>query len=117
MSRIRQVRTITTFCGLACLLITSVSNAQFAWYYGKISRIFMFNGGFVLTMESAALNDCKHSYVYFKDSQLGEATVNRAYSMALSGQATGKLIGVVIDKAINGVDGYCDSNGSVDIKD
>lgn len=77
----------------------------------------MFNGGFVLRMNSTALDDCKHQYIYFRDGQLGESTVDRAYSMALTAQASGRLLGVVIDKAINRPDGYCNSNGSVDIKD
>lgn len=117
MSMNCKTKLVTVFLGLSSLLIASNSDAQPAWYYGHIDRIFMYTGGFVVKMDSSALSDCKHNYIYFKDAVLGETIVNRAYSMVLSGQSTGRLIGVVIDKAINGPGGYCDSSGSVDIKD
>ena len=99
-------------------IISSMSTAQAtpAWYYGKISRIYTFNGGFVLTFDTTALDDCIHKYVYFRDSVLGEKTVSRSLSFAMSADAQDRRVGVVIDKAINGPGGRCDSNGSMDIQ-
>ncbi len=67
--------------------------------------------------ESTALDDCQYDYVYFDDNTLGEKKVDRALSMALAAQASERVIGVVIDKAINGPGGRCDANGSIDVKD
>jgi len=86
------------------------------WYYGNVERIYMFNGGFVVKMTTTALSDCQWEYVYFRELTLPEKTVDRAYSMALSAQASGKQLGVVIDKTINGPGGMCECNGNVDIQ-
>lgn len=89
-----------------------------AWYYGTVKRIFVnTSDGFVLMMNSAALDDCQYEYVYYKLSTLGDKKVDRAYSMALAAQASGRTLGVVIDKAINGPGGQCASSGAMDIKD
>jgi hypothetical protein len=98
-------------------LWASTANAGWAWYRGNITRIYLNTDGFVLTFDSGALDDCMHKYVYFRNSQLGSEQVNRAYSMALAAKAAGRPVGTVIDKAINGPGGVCNSNGSMDIKD
>ena len=102
---------------LIAFALPVTSSASPAWYRGHVERIFPINGGFVVTMSSTALDDCLHSYVYFFDTVIGEKTTDRAYSMALSAQASGKSFGVVIDKSINGPGGRCDSIGDADIMD
>jgi len=108
---------VRVFAVLITLGYAISAAAQPAWYLGKITRIYTFNGGFVLTFDSTALDDCIHKYVYFRDIVLGEKTVNRALSFSMSAEAQDRTVGVVIDKAINGPGGICDSNGSVDIRD
>lgn len=109
------------FAKIAVLLLALTSSltaeAALNWYYGKISRIYTFNGGFVLTFDTAALDDCLHKYVYFRGTALGEKTVDRSLSFAMSAEAQDRTVGVVIDKAINGAGGLCNANGSMDIKD
>ena len=116
MNRKILVRNLLSVILLASFLVSTL-HASPAWYYGKISRIFLFSNGFVLRFDSTALDDCKHKYVYYNDSQLGTKQVDRAYSMALAAQASGRTVGVVIDKSINGPGGVCNSNGSMDTKD
>ncbi|MEM7278909.1 MAG: hypothetical protein AAF385_12360 [Pseudomonadota bacterium] len=87
------------------------------WYYGKVKRISMYAGGFVMTFESTALDDCLYKYVYFQSNSLGDKTVDRALSLALAAQAGDKTVGVVIDKTIYGTGGQCNCTGSMDIKD
>ncbi len=101
---------------LVFAVLPTKSPAAIDWYFGDVQRIYMFNGGFVLRMSTTALDDCLHKYVYFREVTLPEKTVDRAYSMALSAQASGKQLGVVIDKAINGPGGMCESTGDVDIR-
>ncbi|MEM7763889.1 MAG: hypothetical protein AAF290_07380 [Pseudomonadota bacterium] len=114
------MKLMKSFVVVATLLfavITSTANAAPAWYYGTVSRIYMYNGGFIIRLNGTALDDCMHQYLYFRDSDLGETTVSRAYSMILFAEQTDREVGVVIDKAINGPGGTCLSNGSVDIQD
>ena len=99
------------------MLLSQAASAQPAWYYGTVNRIYLYSSGFVVTMNSGALDDCKYKYVYFKVSEIGDTQVDRAYAMVLSAQASGRTLGVVIDKSINGAGGDCLSNGSMDIKD
>lgn len=101
---------------IACMTVSSVARAQSAWYAGEVKRIYLVSNGFIITMKSSALDDCLHKYLYFQDGVIGERNVNRAYSMVLSAKARGALIGVVIDKAINGPNGKCESNGNMDTR-
>ena len=101
---------------VSLLLLATSSNAAAAWYFGKITRVYMHTDGFIVTLDSGVLDDCLHKYVYFQDSVIGEKTVSRAYSMALSAIAADQEFGVVIDKAINGSGGQCNSNGQADVK-
>lgn len=101
---------------VSVLALAAQANSAAAWYSGKIQRIYLFNSGFVVTMQSTALDDCIHKYVYFMESAIGQKSVDRAYSMALTAKSSDSTFGVVIDKSINGPGGRCDSNGSADIK-
>lgn len=101
MFRIRRVRTITTFFGFACLVIASVSNAQLECYYGKISHIYMFNGGFILTMEGAVLNDCKYSYASWIDTSTDAGIVMFSAFLARAAASQSLWIGVS-DKTVSG---------------
>ena len=102
---------------LALLMLSSTAVAVPNWYYGKVERIFVTTTGFILTFDSTSLDDCIHSYVYFLTPNLSDKNVDRALSVVLSAQASGKTVGVVIDKAINGPGGVCNATGSIDIKD
>lgn len=101
----------------ASTLLPQTASAAYAWYYGKVERLFLNTDGFVLTFDTTSLDDCQYKYVYYKISTLGDGQVNRAYSMALAAQASDRTLGVIVDKAINGVGGLCFSNGGMDIKD
>ena len=108
---------VKLICTISLLLVVTSSNAAVAWHFGKINRVYLHTDGFIVTFESAALDDCAHKYAYFKDSVIGEKTVSRAYSMALAAKAAGQEFGVVIDKAINGPGGDCDViGGQADIR-
>lgn len=100
---------------LAALLVTPGFTAP-AWYYGTVKRVFLYSGGFVLTVNSAELDDCQHKYVYLRTSEVGEKQVDRMLSVALAAQASGRTLGVVIDKSINGPGGLC-LGTSMDIQD
>ncbi len=114
----KSLGVIRTFAAvLALLMFSSTAMAVPNWYYGKVERVFVYLEGFVMEFDTTALDDCLHTYVYFKAPNLTEENINRALSVALSAQASGKTVGVVIDKAINGPGGHCNGNGSIDIKD
>jgi len=109
---------IRTFCAvLALLMFSSTAMAVPNWYYGKVERVFIYTSGFILEFDTTSLDDCLHTYVYFRTPALTDANVDRALSVALAAQATNKTVGVVIDKAINGPGGQCNAIGSIDIKD
>ncbi len=112
--RTTKLSVLVTFIAFA---VPATSSASPAWYTGHIERIYLISSGFVVTMSSTALDDCQHAYVYFNDIAIGEKNADRAYSMALSAQASGKRLGVVIDKSINGAGGRCNAMGDVDIKE
>ena len=109
--------------GLAAVAIamstySTTADAAGSWYYGKVQRIYMYaDAAFVMTFDSTALDDCHGQYVYIRAPNFTERGVDRALSIALSAQASGRTVGVVIDKTINGPGGQCDSYGQLDIKD
>jgi hypothetical protein len=77
-----------------------------AWYFGEITRVWHYNDdGFIVTLNSSSLSDCKHNYAYFKKSEIGSDQKQALYSMALSALHTGIKVGIVIDK--QGEDTYC----------
>lgn len=54
---------------VACLVVLSgPAHTEFAWYFGKVSRIYLHADGFVLTLDSNALDDCLYKYVHYRDS-------------------------------------------------
>lgn len=55
--------------------------------------------------KSAAIDDRRHSYVYFGTNLLSVTLVERNNTVVLSAKTQGNSIGVVIDKAINGPGG------------
>lgn len=55
--------------------------------------------------------DCAHRYVYFDLSKLGELRLKHSYTIAMTAFATGKTMGTVIDKSINGSGGKCYATG------
>lgn len=101
---------------IAMLLCSAVAGSAPAWYYGKVERVFLYSSGFVVTFDTTALDDCLHQYVYFQTPHMTEKGIDRALSVALAAQASGKVAGVVIDKSINGPGGVCFSDGSIEIK-
>ena len=114
----KGLRFILTFAAvLTLLMLSSTTMAVPNWYYGKVERIFVYTEGFVMEFDTTSLDDCLHTYVYFKTPNLTQENINRALSVALSAQASGMTVGVVIDKAINGPGGHCNGNGSIDIKE
>ena len=103
---------------VATLLVGGVSHSAPAWYQGKIDFIYLYNGGFLVDYVGTTIDDCLHKRIYFPQSTLGKEVVDRAYAMALTAQASGRTISVVVDKAVNGPGGYCNAaNGSMLIKD
>ena len=105
----------------AVVLLVGFSNAASpaaAWYAGKIDFIYLYSGGFIVDYVGTTLDDCLHKRIYFKQATLGQETLDRAYAMALSAQASGRTLSVVVDKAINGPGGECAAlNGSMLIRD
>lgn len=100
------------------LLCSTTAEAVGSWYYGKVQRIHLYSdAGFVMKFDSTALDDCQWQYVYIRTPNYSERGVDRALSIALAAQASGRTVGVVIDKTINGPGGQCDSNGQIDIRD
>lgn len=71
---------------LFILLVASTGlQAAPAWYLGEITRVWHYGSdGFIVTLDSGVLSDCKHTYAYFKASEIGEAQEKALYSLALS---------------------------------
>ncbi len=90
---------------------TAVSGAP-AFYGGTVEFIQPYVGGVGIKVYGTELDDCQSQRVWLKDSVLGEKTVDRLYSMALSAQASGRRVDFVIDKAINGPGGECVATGN-----
>lgn len=85
-----------------------------AWYYGEITRVWHYNDdGFIVTLDSSDLSDCKHNYAYFKASIIGRDQEKSLYSMALSAFHTHQKVGIVIDK--QGPGEFCDAK-SMDMR-
>ena len=77
-----------------------------AWYFGEITRVWYYNeDGFIVTLNSSGLSDCKYRYAYFKASVIGRDQERSLYSMALSAFHSGQRVGIVIDKQGSGE--YC----------
>ena len=109
---------ITLSTTLMTLLGASSAFSAGAWYAGKIQFIYLYNGGFNIDFVGSSIDDCLHERIYVKQSTLGAELVDRAYAMALSAQASGRTLSVVVDKAINGPGGECEAiNGSMLIRD
>ncbi len=88
------------------VLIQSLQAAP-AWYYGKITRIWHHSAdGFIITLDSTAVDDCSNRYVYISANHLGKEQKDALYSMALSSFHANSKLGIVIDKAKN-VNGLC----------
>ena len=99
-------------------LLTSEVHAVPGWYAGKIEFIYLYNGGFNVNYVGTAIDDCLYDRIYFSQATLGKEIIDRAYSMVLAAQASGRTVSIVVDKAINGPEGYCyAANGSMLIKD
>lgn len=99
------------------LTIPSLAFSDYAFYYGEINRIWANdnNGGFIVTYTApSSLSDCKHYYAIFNSSEIQPEQLKNSYSLALAALMGGKTVGIVIDKSINGVDGYCYAK-SIDI--
>ena len=96
------------------LMGSMAASASNAWYSGVVTNISLLgNDSFVVTLDTSALDDCKCKYAYFNAGQIGVDTAKQAYTMALTSLTTGKTMGIVIDKSINGTGGECDATGMV----
>lgn len=63
---------------------------------------------FIVTFTNTALDDCSYGRVYFFKNDLGQDKFMLVYTLALKAVSSSALdMGVVIDKAINGVGGQC----------
>ncbi len=90
------------------MILPQISLADAAWYSGTVSRVALINGGsFIVTFDESTLDDCRNRYAYFRPSQLSDETLKHAYTLALTSITTKMQMGVVIDKAVNGVGGLC----------
>lgn len=99
---------------LALFLISSSAMAGSQWYRGVVDRVSISGDGeFVVTFESDALSDCMHGYAYFNQGSLGEFKFKTAYTIALTSLTTGRSMGVVINKDINGPGGKCYATGMI----
>ena len=98
---------------IVLLLSAATAHAGPAWYAGPVDRVSPFgsDGSFLVTLENGVLNDCMHNYAYFYVGQLGLERVKNAYAIALTSITTGKEMGIVIDKTINGSGGNCHATG------
>lgn len=72
-----------------------------AWYFGKITRVWVYGDGgdFIVEFDSAGLADCEHRYAYFKAAKMGESQLKSSLSMAVAAFHAGSNVGLVIDKA------------------
>jgi len=103
---------------VSLLLIQGTAAAAPAWYGGKIRSIYLHADGFFVSFVGPTVDDCLYDRVFVREATLGKDMVDRAYSMALSAQASGRSFTIVVDKSINGPEGVCDAlNGSMVIKD
>jgi hypothetical protein len=91
--------------------LSAVSENQ--WYRGVVNRVSLLgaDGTFLVTLDNGALSDCSYGYVRFSVGELGQDRVKMAYTLAITSLTTGRPMGVVIDKDLNGVDGDCYASG------
>jgi hypothetical protein len=98
------MKKIQVFILLVCLNSSLMAIPK--WYNGKITRIWHYNNdGFIIKFDSGSVKDCKHEYIYFKESLLGKTQKDSVYSMGLSAFHSNSKVGVVIDKT--GTNQYC----------
>lgn len=78
-----------------------------------MTRVAFFGpNDFIIMFDNELMADCKWEYVYFRESVLGRDLVRNAYSIAVTALASGRQMGVVVDKAINGPGGECRQEGN-----
>lgn len=95
-------------------MLSPTASASNAWYKGVVTSVSLIvDDSFVITFNTTTLSDCKYSYAYFKAGQIGVDIAKQAYTMAMTSLVTGRIMGVVIDKNINGSGGECDTTGMV----
>lgn len=84
-----------------------------AWYQGVVNRVALAgaDGSFLVTFSNAALSDCAWGYAYFNVGALGAERVKLSYAMAVTSLTTGRPMGIVIDKDVNGPGGNCHATG------
>lgn len=92
-------RTLSS-CAVGALVLglNASALAENAWWaYGQVEFVQQSHDLVAIGLTSTALDGCLHDRVYFRDPVLGEKLVDRAFSMALSAQASGRQLGIVID--------------------
>ena len=117
MIRSNRKTLIVLVSALLSVSFSIQSIASPAWARGAVKYVYLTLDGFYVTLDTPWLDDCQYDRIRFKESTLGANTLDRAYSMALAAQASGRSFEVVIDKAINGPEGECEALGSTLIKD
>ena len=108
----------TVALAVSLLLMQGTVDAAPGWYGGKVEHVYLYADGFFVNFVGSSVDDCQYDRIWVRQSTLGKDIVDRAYSMALAAQASGRSFTVVVDKAINGPEGVCEAlNGSMLIKD
>jgi len=109
----KKIHLIVAVVFSALLLSAHSAGAAYAWYYGKITRVWRTRGRVVLTLDTDALDDCKYKYAYFIGPVMNDKEIEASYLMALSAFYTRQEVGLVIDKD-NKIGGQCYAD-SIDI--
>lgn len=109
----RKIVFVLAFLALSC----SQGFAEPAWYVGKITRVWVFDGdgSFILTLDSGSLDDCLHKYAYFKGASLPPDQLKASLGLALSAFHANSTVGIVIDKSLDPVNHFCQAM-SIDLR-
>ena len=100
---------------LITMAIGSNANADRLWYDGVVTKITLNESsnqqanGFKISFNNNLLDDCRFAYVYVSSSVNASSIF---YDMAVRSLSDGLLLGVMIDKDINGPGGVCNPTGA-----
>lgn len=95
---------------IAISLFSSAVFSAGAWYNGKITRVWKsHSSNFIITLDTAALDDCQYKYAYFREVDLGKEHLSALYSMAMTAFVSNQKVGLVIDKSLEGERCYAKS--------
>ncbi len=118
MSDTRRRFSVTAcLCALLLSMTTGAGATTPWWAWGEVEFVQQNVGMVVIGLTTTALDGCTADRVYLRDSLLGEKHVDRAFSMALAAQASGRQIGIVIDLDVRNAGGECRALGNMLVKD